>query len=210
MRKDGVFITVEGIDGSGKSIQLGLVAKYLMERGLRNILVTAEPGGTSIGDELRGVVHDFRHNDMQPVAELLIYTASRAQLVGQKIRPHLAKGRLVLCDRYTDSTTAYQGYGRGLPMEDIMDCARIATGGLVPDLTVLFDIEPKLGLQRRKGGAEWNRMDAQDIDFYQRVRNGYLEMAAKGGRWKKVEAFRSKEEVFEEVKGLVIACLGLE
>lgn len=207
--KEGVFITVEGIDGSGKSVQLELVAKYLGEKGLEDILVTAEPGGTQIGDELRKVVHDLRYNDMQPVAELLIYSASRAQLVGQKIKPHLAKGGLVLCDRYTDSTVAYQGYGRRLPMGDIMDCARIATSGLVPDLTVLFDIDPKLGLERRRNGIEWNRMDAQDIDFYHRVRNGYLKMAAEGGRWKIVEASRSIEDVFGEVKGLVIACLGL-
>ena len=153
-----MFITLEGPEGSGKSSQIGLLADFLEQQGF-SVVVTREPGGTLIGDQIRHVLHDVANTAMSPAAELLLYSASRAQLVHELIRPALAAGQVVLCDRYADSTLAYQGYGRNLNLTDLQTITQFATGGLKPDLTLLLDIDVERGLARRRdGGEEMNRL----------------------------------------------------
>jgi len=190
------FITFEGPDGSGKTTQIQALCQKLSREG-RPVLLVREPGGTDIGDQVRSVLHDTRNAGMLPNAELLLYSASRAQLVGQVIRPGLEAGNIVLCDRYAESTLAYQGYGRGLDLELLKAITRFATGGLRPNLIVYLDIDAGEGLRRKQkssssGGGEWNRMDQQGLDFHLRVRAGYLDMAAaEPERWFIVDATRS-------------------
>lgn len=203
-----MFITLEGPDGSGKTTQIRLLHDALVAAGY-DVLLTREPGGTAIGDQIRAVVHDVTNVELVPTAEILLYSASRAQLVAQVIRPALAAGKIVLCDRYADSTMAYQGYGRGLDLEALSAITRFATGGLKPDLTVLLDLEPEVGLSRRQvGGGELNRMDRQELDFYQRMRQGYITLAAEEPeRWIRVDASGPVEEVARAIKAAVIAKL---
>jgi dTMP kinase len=198
-----LFITLEGPDGSGKSTQVAPLADRLRALGY-DVRITREPGGTFIGDQIRGVLHDLQNTAMQPRAEILLYSASRAQLVGEAIRPHLERGGVVVCDRYADSTLAYQGYGHGLDLEVLRTITRFATGGLAPDLTLLLDVQAETGLRRRKAAGEWNRLDAYDLEFHRRVRAGYLELAAaEPKRWIVVPADTGvedlKERIWEEV-----------
>src|SRR4051794_8556585 len=173
----GCFITFEGPDGSGKSTQIQRLAEYLKGLG-QTVLLTREPGGTEISEEIRDLLHDLRHHEMQPRAEILLYSAARAQLVGQVIRPCLETGGTVLCDRYADSTLAYQGYGHGLDLAMLRQITSFATDDLQPDLTLFFDLDPAVGLKRRQtDGVEWNRLDAYDLAFHQRVRAGYQQLA---------------------------------
>jgi dTMP kinase len=184
-----MFITFEGPDGSGKSTQIRLLAERLTAAG-HNLLVTREPGGTEIGEQIRHVLHDLKNKAMQPRAELLLYSAARAQLVGEKIKPHLATGGIVLSDRFYDSTLAYQGYGHGLDLDALRQITTFATQGLRPDLTLLFDIDAETGLQRRKHNAsEWNRLDDYALAFHDRVRAGYGElMKLAPERWVRLDA----------------------
>ena len=200
-----LFITFEGPDGSGKSTQIELVAAYLRERGY-NVLCTREPGGTSIGLQIRQTLHDVANTEMSPQAEVLLYSASRAQLVHQIILPHLATGGVVLCDRYADSTYAYQGYGRQLDFEIVRAITECATQGLKPDVTIYLDLEVEQGLNRKlsasaSGQGEWNRMDRLELELHQRVRRGYLEMAQQEPeRWLVVDASASVEEVQQQIR----------
>jgi dTMP kinase len=195
-----LFITFEGPDGSGKSTQIELVANHLRQLGYQ-VYCTREPGGTSIGNQIRDVLHDVNNTEMTARTEILLYSASRAQLVEQIILPHLAQGRIVLCDRYADSTYAYQGYGRELDFDTLRAITDFATQCLKPDLTIYLDLEVEEGLQRKAtastaGQGEWNRMDQLELAFHQRVRNGYLEMArAEPERWLVVNAAASVEEI---------------
>lgn len=204
----GYFITFEGPDGSGKSTQIKALAEHLRSRGV-DVLLTREPGGTPISEEIRALLHDLRRREMAPRAEILLYSAARAQLVSQVIRPHLEAGGLVLSDRYADSTLAYQGYGHGLSLDALRQITAFATGGLQPDLTLLFDIDVETGLARRKqGGVEWNRLDAYDLEFHRRVRAGYLELAAaEPERWVRLDATRERAALEAEVRGVVLAKL---
>lgn len=199
-----LFITLEGPDGSGKTTQFGLLAEHLRARGL-NLLAAREPGGTAIGEQVRRLLHDRANTLMQPRTELLLYSAARAQLVEEKIRPHLAAGGVALCDRYADSTLAYQGYGHGLDLGALRQITTFATGGLQPDLTLLFDLDAEIGLQRRlQGGVEWNRLDDYALAFHQRVRAGFLELArAEPARWVRLDAAQSVETLQAEVRGVV-------
>jgi dTMP kinase len=199
-----VFITFEGPDGSGKTTQARLLAGWLRERGYEAVL-TREPGGTDIGDQIRTVLHDPANGAMDARTEILLYSASRAQHVAQRIRPALAAGQIVISDRYADSTLAYQGYGRGLDLETLRQITDFATGGLTPGLTLYLDIPPEAGLERRQvGGDEWNRLDAEAIEFHQRARAGYLElMKGEPERWVVVNGARPVEEVQEEIRGVV-------
>src|SRR5258708_19578601 len=172
-----MFITFEGPDGSGKSTQIPLLVRHLAARTL-NVIAVREPGGTSIGDQVRQVLHDLNNDAMDPHAELLLYSASRAQLVAEVIRPQLERGGIVIWDRYADSIYAYQGYGRGLDLAALRQITEFATGGLIPDLTLFLDIDPEHGLNRRSAEGEWNRMDALALDFHRRVRDGYLALIA--------------------------------
>ena len=185
-----LFITFEGPEGSGKTTQLRLLADWLREQGA-DVLATREPGGTSISEAIRAILLDSSRTEMRPEAEILLFSAARAQIVGQVIRPHLERGGIVLCDRYADSTLAYQGYGRGLDLKTLRAITHFATGALVPDLTICLDIAIEEGLQR-KSAQEWNRLEEQTLAFHQRVREGYLEMAAAGPeRWLVVDAAQS-------------------
>ncbi len=203
-----MFITLEGPDGSGKSTQARLLAEWLRGQGYE-VVLTREPGGTDIGDQIRVVLHDPRNTAMGAQTEILLYSASRAQHVSQFIRPALAAGKIVISDRYADSTLAYQGYGRGLDLGTLRAITGFATGGLTPDLTLYLDITAQEGLQRRQsGGDEWNRLDAEALEFHQRVRAGYLELVEQEPeRWVVIDAARSVEEVQTEIRAQVQARL---
>lgn len=200
-----MFITFEGPDGSGKTTQITLLAEHLAGQGYV-LLATREPGGTSIGEQIRAVLHDRANQEMHPHTEFLLYSASRAQHVAQLIRPALASGQIVLCDRFYDSSLAYQGYGRGLDLDALRRITAFATGGLRPDLTVYVDIDPRTGLSRRQhdGSAEWNRLDAQALAFHERVREGYRQLiSAEPERWVSVDGDRPVEVVQSEIRALV-------
>jgi dTMP kinase len=204
----GVFITFEGPEGSGKTTQIELLAAHLRAGG-HDVLTTREPGGTRIGDQIRTVLHDVANIDMIPEAEILLYSSSRAQLVGQVVRPALARGTTVLSDRYADSTTAYQGYGRGLDLEVLRQITAFATGGLTPHLTIYLDCPVEEGLDRKRRASaleagEWNRLDQETVEFHQRVRQGYLALAtAEPERWLLLNACRSIKELQEEIREAV-------
>lgn len=193
----GCFITFEGGEGSGKTTQIRLLAAWLTERG-HDVLMTREPGGTRIGDAIRALLLDPAYTEMRPETEILLFSAARAQIVGQVIRPHLARGGIVLCDRFADSTLAYQGYGRQLDLETLRQITSFATGNLVPDLTICLDLPVEVGLQRKRGGdrAEWTRMEQEQIAFHERVRRGFLALAAaEPQRWLVLDATRPAEEL---------------
>lgn len=200
-----MFITFEGPEGSGKTTQVPRLKEYLTANG-HNVIHVREPGGTSIGDQIRHVLHDTHNQEMDPNAELLLYAASRAQLVAQVIRPHLKKSGIVVCDRYADSTIAYQGYGRGLDLENLRHIVAFATGGLKPDLTFCLDIDPEQGLARRNAnGMELNRMDNLDLEFHRRVREGYLKLLdAEPSRWVKIDASQDVEAVQAAINAAVM------
>jgi dTMP kinase len=200
-----MFITFEGSDGSGKSSQHALLVDFLKMQGYP-VLATREPGGTPIGEQVRLILSDLDNTAMHPRSEILLFQASRAQLVEQVIRPHLADGGVVVCDRYADSTMAYQGYGYQLvPLDLLASIVQFATGGLKPDLTLLLDLDVKEGLQRRARGGDWNRLDAYDLAFYQRVRQGYQEMAhAEPGRWTIIDAGQPLDQVQESIRAVVL------
>ncbi len=199
-----MFITFEGPDGSGKSTQLRMLASALREEGI-DIVTTREPGGTEIGDQIRAVIMNMKNKAMDPRTELLLFNASRAQLVEELIRPSLAAGKIILCDRYADSTMAYQGYGHGLDKDELRRLLNFATGGLKPDLTLLFDISAEAGLKRRLSNHdEWNRMDDYALQFHERVRGGFLELAAADPeRWVVIDADRDPGVIHAEVLDIV-------
>ena len=196
-----MFITLEGPEGAGKTTQLRALAGFLRDCGY-DVVTTREPGGTPIGDQIRHVLHDTANTAMSPTAEMLLYAASRAQLVAEVIRPALVAGRVVLCDRYADSTLAYQGFGRGLDGDMLATLTAIATGGLRPDLTLLLDLDVVRGLARRRDeGEEMNRLDLETLEFHRRVRDGYLALAAaEPARWVCIDADRPGDEVQVDVR----------
>jgi dTMP kinase len=207
-----MFITFEGPDGSGKSTQICLLVEHLRQQGYP-VFQTREPGGTPIGDQIRAVLHDLKNEGMHPHTEILLYAASRAQLVAQEIRPRLAAGEIVICDRYADSTLAYQGYGHGLDLDTLRVILRFATGGLQPNLTLYLDITAEEGLKRREraaqDGAEWNRLDAQPLDFHRRVRDGYLALMAEDpARWARVSGTGDRIAIQRQIRAVVLARLG--
>jgi dTMP kinase len=212
----GTFITFEGIEGSGKSTQIALLANYLTTRGVRHVL-TREPGGTLIGDQIRKILLDPASKALDPAAELLLYAASRAQHLREIIIPALASGANVLCDRFSDATLAYQGYGRGLDIEMIRALDRIVTAGMRPDLTLLFDIEAASGIARARGrnnsrGLEAEaRFENEELAFHERVRQGYLALVAQEPeRIQVVDASSSAEAIQAEVRKIVDKRLRIE
>lgn len=199
-----MFISFEGPDGSGKSSQIGPLAAKLREAGYR-VLATREPGGTAIGDQVRLILSSLENKEMHPRTEILLFQASRAQLVDQVIQPHLRAGGVVLCDRYADSTLAYQGFGHQIDPVELRQIVNFATGGLKPDLTLLFDIEVEHGLQRRAAGGDWNRLDDYDLEFHRRVRAGYHRLAAEDpARWVFIDAGQPPAQVQAEVAAVVL------
>lgn len=203
-----MFITLEGPDGSGKSMQVGELADFIRQQGYE-VLTTREPGGTFIGDQIREVIMRMDNKSMNPRTEILLFCAARAQIVAEVIRPQLAKGVVVLSDRYADSTLAYQGYGHGIDLDTLRRILAFATGGLIPDLTLLLDVDVEKGLARRhSGGGEWNRLDDYELAFHQRVRKGYLELAASEPlRWAVIDAGQPPHDVQTALQRAVLAKL---
>ena len=201
----GLFITMEGVEGCGKTTQTALLRDYLSGLG-RDVLVTREPGGTAIGEAIRAILLDRAHVAMSAWAELLLYAAARAQHVDEVIRPALAAGRIVLCDRFADSTTAYQGGGRALPSESIERLHEIAIRGVWPDLTLVIDVPPEEGLARARRALD--RIESEPPSFHERVREAFCELARREpDRVKLVSGLQPVERVAAAVRTHVDALL---
>jgi dTMP kinase len=192
----GLFITFEGADGCGKTTQLKLLAQYL-----KDVVVTREPGSTDLGEQLRNILLNYE-GEVSARAEQFLFLASRAQHVDMVIKPALAQGKIVLCDRYIDSTVAYQGYGRGLDIEQINCLNEIATSGLKPDLTMVFDVD--IETSQARVGTNKDRLEQAGAEFFNRVRQGYLELAKREpNRIKVIDAARSIEEIQADVISII-------
>ena len=199
-----MFITLEGPEGSGKTSHVQPLAEYLRVKGF-TVFPTREPGGTSIGEQVRVVLHSLKNVEMNPRTETLLYQAARAQFVEEVVKPRLALGEIVLSDRYADSTIAYQGYGHQQDLEQVRTLVRYATGGLVPDLTVFLDVDVEIGISRKSKSQEWNRLDAYTLEFHQRVRAGYLEMIKQEpDRWMVVDARKDWEPVQQQLRATIL------
>ena len=198
-----MFISFEGPEGSGKTTQIPLLTEYLREQGFR-VFTTREPGGTDIGEQIRSVLMKLDNTSMSPRTEILLFLAARAQLVEQCIRPELEQGGIVISDRYADATLAYQGYGHGTDLDTLRSLLDFATGKLYPELTILLDLTPAQGLQRKRDGGEWNRLDAYELEFHQRVWQGYRELAGLNPqRWVVIDASQPFEVVQQEIRQVV-------
>jgi dTMP kinase len=212
--KRGLFITFEGPEGSGKSTQLRRLAARLRTEG-RTVLETAEPGGTAIGMQIRRVLLDAKNHELRPTTELLLMFAARAQNVDELILPALARGKIVLCDRFTDSSLVYQGVARGLGADVVYEVDRIACRGLVPDLTIVVDIATELGLERARTRNQntqdvETRLDEQAIDFHRKVRDAYLQLAVdEPNRVKLVDGSGSEDDVEKDVWNAVYSAPNL-
>lgn len=204
----GRFITFEGGEGVGKSTNIQAVARYLESQG-RSVIVTREPGGTPIAEKIRNDLLKAHHEEpMSDMAELLLMFAARAQHVDAVIRPALARGDWVLCDRFTDSTIAYQGYGRGLGLEKIEQLKELAQGGLEPDLTLLLDAPVDVGMKRARARAqvlaeETDRIEAEAISFFEKVRQGFLELSQRHSRFRVIDATAPLEQVTADIIALI-------
>lgn len=199
-----MFITFEGPEGSGKTSHIPALARLLRKEGF-DVLTCREPGGTAIGDQIRTVLFSMENNEMGARTETLLFQAARAQLIDQVILPHLHKGGVVISDRYADSTLAYQGYGRGLDLDLLRIVLEFTTGRLKPDLTILLDVDVDEGLRRKKQLGEWNRLDATELAFHQRVRQGYQLLAREEPhRWRIIDAGRCVEQVQEDIGRVVL------
>jgi dTMP kinase len=199
----GYFITFEGTEGSGKSTQIEILARHLIRHGYK-VVTTREPGGTAFGEQIRRVLLSVKNRRLDPRAELFLYLASRTQHLEEVILPAMKKGKIVLCDRFSDATVAYQGFGRRLDMKVVRTAVGYAAKGLSPDLTLLLDLDVRLGLARVKDRGRSNRLDREQREFHQRVRVGYLRLArSESGRIKIVEASRSPQEVAEHIQKIV-------
>ncbi|WP_379971431.1 dTMP kinase [Ectobacillus sp. sgz5001026] len=198
----GLFITIEGPEGSGKTTLLRNLLPHLHDRG-RTIVVTREPGGIEIAEKIRTLIHDPAHTMMDARTEALLYAAARRQHLVEKVMPALKEGAIVLCDRFIDSSLAYQGYARGLGIDNVYEINRFATEDCMPNLTIYLDIQPSLGLERIHGDEqrEINRLDMENISFHQKVREGYLQLLKRfPNRIVRIDAARSKEEVLKDVR----------
>jgi dTMP kinase len=201
----GLFVTLEGPEGGGKTTHAWLLATWLSEMGY-DVLTTREPGGTRIGDVVRTLLLDPIYAGIRPETEFLLFSAARAQLVGEIIRPHLEQGGIVICDRFADSSLAYQGYGRRLDQETVQTITAFATGGLLPDLTFCLDLPVLEGFRRKQDGGlgKPDRLEQEQLDFHERVRRGYLALArAEPGRWSIVDAARTTGEVQGQIRARV-------
>lgn len=224
----GLFITFEGPDGSGKSTQARRLYERIAGAGYP-VILTREPGGTPISEIIRRIVLDLKHGEMAPTTEILLFSAARAQHVAERIRPYLDLGGIVICDRFADATYAYQGYGLGYDVDELQLLTRIATGGLMPHVTLLIDLEVEQGLERKRLGTrtaasplsprtaavEWNRLDAREVAFHERVRRGYHALAAaEPHRWVVLPGEQPPDalaaEVWQALEHLVLAIQPLE
>ncbi len=196
----GIFISAEGTDGAGKSTQLEFIKKYLDERKKESLFLR-EPGGNAISEKIRDIILDTENSAMAPQTEALLYAASRVQLVNEVIVPALKEGKIVVCDRYVDSSIAYQGYGRNLTAEKIEEINSFAISKCMPDMTLFFDLPPEKGILRKKNQHDLDRMEQESLDFHNRVYDGYVSLAEKyPKRIKRIDASMSIEEVWAEAK----------
>lgn len=203
-----LFVTFEGPDGAGKSTQISLVTRRLHEYGLATV-TSREPGGTPLGERIRALLLEPGDRAIVPRAEALLMTAARAQHVADVICPALMKGQIVLCDRFVDSTLAYQGAGRGLTIDELIELQSFATGNLVPDLTILLDISANAGLERRRAsGTPMNRLDQDALTFHERVREWYVQEAQRQReRWMVLDAGRDQNDLADEITQAILARL---
>ncbi|MDQ0202104.1 dTMP kinase [Neobacillus ginsengisoli] len=200
--ESGIFITFEGPDGAGKTTIISMIAEQL-----ENALLTREPGGIDIAEQIRRVILDKDNTAMDPRTEALLYAAARRQHLIEKVKPALDAGKVVLCDRFVDSSLAYQGHGRGLGIEEVFNINQFAIEQMMPDLTIYFDIEPELGLKRinRNKGREVNRLDLENLDFHYKVREGYyILMERFPKRIVKIDASGTLEDVFQKTMKIVL------
>lgn len=208
MAKRGIFITIEGVEGSGKTTQAALLADFLRKQGM-HVVETREPGGTEVGERIRRILLAPSHRDLAPMTELLLFLAARAQQVGEIVNPALESGKWVTCDRFSDATLAYQGYGRGLDINMIRRLNESATGGLIPDMTIVLDLDVETGIKRavaakREFSESGDRMEKENRDFHRRVREGYLELARlEPDRMKVIQVAGSIEDVHKSVIALI-------
>ena len=195
-----MFITFEGIDFCGKSTQIELLKSYLLKNN-KKVQVIREPGGTEISEKIRTMLLDKENSKMLMETEFLLFSASRSQLVREKIRPYLDQGIYVISDRFHDSSTAYQGYGRGISIEVILSIHKLAIGNTIPDVTFFLDIPVEVAEQRRqeKLSEHLDRIEISDMDFFSRVRNGYLELAKNGNRFRILNGTDSVENIQEKI-----------
>ena len=201
--KKGLFISIEGLDGAGKSTQMKFIKEFLEKKGYK-VLITREPGGTNIGEKIRDILLDKEHGEMTDMTEALLYAASRCQHVGEFILPALKKGYVVLCDRFLDSSIAYQGGARKLGVQKIKDINKFATGGLEPDLTIFFDIPPEISLERIPL-EEIDRLEQEKIEFHREVYNTYILLAKEEPyRIKAVRAHREVLEISQDIEEILI------
>jgi dTMP kinase len=204
----GRFISLEGIEGTGKSTQAKLLSDYLKERGF-DVVLTEEPGGTQIGLRIRELLLSVEHKGMTAVTELLLYNASRSQHIREIILPAISRGAIVITDRFTDSTIAYQGFGRGIDQGLIDSIDLIATGRLRPDITILLDLDAEVGLKRNKGINKIDRLELEDLEFHQRVRNGYHNLAEKEPeRIKLIDASAGIQEIHKSISSIITDFIG--
>ncbi|MBI5660904.1 MAG: dTMP kinase [Ignavibacterium album] len=191
-----MFITFEGIDFCGKSTQVELLKNYFEKKG-KTVKVIREPGGTEISEKIRDILLDKKNNKMFMETELLLFSASRAQLVREKINPFIEEGAIVISDRFHDSSTAYQGYGRGLPIDSVLNVHKLAIGNTIPDITFIIDIPVSIAVKRKaeKTHQELDRIEVSSNDFYEKVRNGYLSIAKEENRFRVVDGTKSIEEI---------------
>lgn len=195
----GLFISVEGTDGCGKSTQIPMISKYLENKGyVVNIL--REPGGTITGEKIREILLDPVNTDIRDMTEILLYAAARAQIMQEKIKPYLLAGEIVICDRFIDSSLAYQGYGRKVDINVIIDINKIALDGVMPDITLFFDIPPDIAMKRRLSTGYTDRIENESIEFHRRVYEGYKALAYRfKDRIKTINAQKTVDEVFNEI-----------
>lgn len=201
--KRGMFITVEGTDGSGKSTQIEMMKNYISSKGI-DVVLTREPGGTMISEKIRSIILDPENTKMADTTELLLYAASRAQLVDEIIRPAILQGKTVIADRFIDSSYVYQGFGRGMGLEIIDTVNKAAVDGILPELTLFFDISPEIALERRIKSSGADRIEKEEMDFHIKVYNGYKKLASDNPqRIKTIDSDRSVEEIAADVRKII-------
>ena len=199
----GLFITVEGTDGSGKTTQIGLMKNYLEQKGY-NVVLTREPGGTYISEKIREIILDPSNSRMSAITEMILYAAARAQLVSEVIKPALESGKIVICDRFVDSSYAYQGFGRGIDLEIVGNVNKAALDGEMPDITFFFDISPEIALNRRRASTGTDRIEREDMEFHMKVYNGYKQLALLNPeRIRTIDSNRTVEEISRDIIGWI-------
>lgn len=203
----GFFITFEGPDGAGKSTQIDRLKLFFTERDL-DVLYTREPGGTDIGEKIRKLILDKENIEMEPVTEAFLYASARAQLVRQVLKPAIKEGKIIVCDRYMDSSTAYQGYARGLG-DAVAEINKHAIDGLLPDLTFLFILDPEIG-KSRIAVESYDRLESQNFEFHRKVAEGYIEIAKNNDkRFVIIDATKTPDEIWNEIRGVLVDKLGI-